>query len=134
MNELTLEWTQKAEGDFVTAIELLNLYIDTTADAICFHCQQCAEKYIKAYLNHQSIEFSDSENLLDLLLPCLHNDNAFLTVSSEIQKLNSYNIETLYPGQAANIKEAEGVVTAMEIVRAFVRSKLGLKSTAGNLE
>jgi hypothetical protein len=39
MNELTLEWIQKAEGDFIAAATLLQLAIEETSDAICFHCQ-----------------------------------------------------------------------------------------------
>ncbi len=124
MNNLAQEWVQKAESDYVTVTELLSLYIDTTADVICFHCQQCAEKYIKAYLLHNSTEISPVQTLLDLLLPCLHKDNSFLTISSEIKLLSSYSIETLYPGPSTTLQEAERVARALEVVRALVRSKL----------
>jgi HEPN domain-containing protein len=67
MNELTLEWIQKAEDDFVVAIELLNMQLEATSDAICFHCQQSAEKYAKAYLHHRTIEFPRTHNLSQLL-------------------------------------------------------------------
>ncbi|MBN1992577.1 MAG: HEPN domain-containing protein [Anaerolineae bacterium] len=126
MNELTLEWVQKAENDFVAAAALLKLKLETMADAICFHCQQCAEKYAKAYLHYQSVEFPRTHNLSQLLLLCEERDNSFSTIALEMQALNSYSIETRYPGRFATIEEAAGAVETVETVRVFIRSKLGM--------
>ena len=32
-------------------------------DAVCFHCQQCAEKYLKARLQQDRIVFGKTHNL-----------------------------------------------------------------------
>jgi len=50
MNELTREWIDKAELDFTSADLLLHAGETPLSDPACFHCQQCAEKYLKGYL------------------------------------------------------------------------------------
>jgi HEPN domain-containing protein len=72
MNPLTSEWVQKAEGDFGTASREIRARRAPNYDAVCFHAQQCAEKYLKALLQEEDIPFGKTHNLvilLDLLLP-----------------------------------------------------------------
>lgn len=126
MNELTLEWIQKAESDFIAATELFRLGIGEASDAICFHCQQCAEKYTKAYLHHQGAEFPRTHNLTQLLVLCEEQNASFKTIWPEMRVLNTYGVEVRYPGSFTTLDEAKGAVTAMQTVRSFIRSKLGL--------
>lgn len=44
------EWLAKAENDLLAATHLLRLGRGAPADVVCFHAQQCAEKYLKALL------------------------------------------------------------------------------------
>jgi HEPN domain-containing protein/predicted nucleotidyltransferase len=125
-NSYVLEWVQKAEGDFVTATELLKLRVTNTADSICFHCQQCAEKYAKAYLVHHSIEFARTHDLLELQSLCRQQDNTFAGILSEMGLLNNYSVHIRYPGRFSSLEEAEGAAQAMNTVRTFIRSKLDL--------
>jgi HEPN domain-containing protein len=46
MKLLTAEWVQKAEGDFTVAQKMLRACKNPVYDAVCFHAQQCAEKYL----------------------------------------------------------------------------------------
>jgi len=57
MKPLTIEWVGKAEGDFATAGREMRARKAPNYDAACFHAQQLAEKYLKAFLqeNDQSI-------------------------------------------------------------------------------
>ena len=50
MKPAVAEWVSKAEGDFVTAGRELRARKSPNYDAVCFHTQQCAEKYLKAIL------------------------------------------------------------------------------------
>lgn len=50
MNPLTLEWIEKAEGDIITAQREYRARKFPNYDAACFHAQQTAEKYLKAWL------------------------------------------------------------------------------------
>src|SRR5947209_4859467 len=71
MKRATREWVAKADDDYRTA-ELIALSREPLHDQQCFHCQQAAEKYLKALLEelHLSVEKThELENLLDQLLP-----------------------------------------------------------------
>lgn len=50
MNPLTTEWVEKAEGDYATAKRESRVRRNPNYDAVCFHAQQMAEKYLKAFL------------------------------------------------------------------------------------
>jgi HEPN domain-containing protein len=50
MNEVIREWVAKAEGDFATAMREMASDENPNFDAVCFHAEQCAEKYLKALL------------------------------------------------------------------------------------
>jgi HEPN domain-containing protein len=51
MSDLYLqEWIQKAEEDYTVATTLARKRKQPTPSTVCFHCQQCAEKYLKAFL------------------------------------------------------------------------------------
>lgn len=67
MNPLTREWIEKAEGDFATAGREIQAEEMPNYDAVCFHAQQCAEKYIKALLQEANIPFGKIHNLIVLL-------------------------------------------------------------------
>ena len=66
MNEDTkqyvLQWIEKAEEDRLVVQQLVDA--DSTArGAIGFHCQQAAEKFIKAYLIFLGIDPERTHNL-----------------------------------------------------------------------
>ncbi len=50
MKPITLEWIDKAEGDWHSAQREYRARLRPNYDAACFHAQQCAEKYLKARL------------------------------------------------------------------------------------
>jgi len=51
MNPIVQEWIDKAEGDWNTARREYRVRKSPNYDAVCFHSQQCAEKYLKAFRN-----------------------------------------------------------------------------------
>ncbi|MBI3794986.1 MAG: HEPN domain-containing protein [Nitrospinae bacterium] len=57
------EWISKAENDFLNATHTLKLGEKCPTDTVCFHAQQCAEKYIKALLVLENIDFSKTHDL-----------------------------------------------------------------------
>lgn len=60
--DLITEWTRKAEHDLGMANLALTHQQEFT-DAICFHCQQAAEKYLKAVLVQSQIIFKKTHSL-----------------------------------------------------------------------
>ncbi len=61
-------WLQKAESDLAAAE--LCLQAKTALDAACFHCQQAAEKSLKAWLIACETEFPFIHDLSKLLSLC----------------------------------------------------------------
>ncbi len=44
--DLVKLWIRKAENDLITAVNSLRIRPKPPFDTICFHAQQCAEKYL----------------------------------------------------------------------------------------
>src|SRR5260370_40929482 len=71
MTKATAEWVQKAEDDWFAANQL-SQGSRPLHDHVSFHCQQCAEKYLKALLQEVALAIPRTHGLvevLDLLLP-----------------------------------------------------------------
>jgi HEPN domain-containing protein len=128
MNPVINDWVKKAEGDFSDANWLLRKPESPNYDSVCFHSQQCIEKYIKAYLQYRNIDFEKThslESLLDLALPLQPLWEAWRPA---FRTISSYAVEFRYPGDDAEKDEAE---QALEIASAFrkdVRSVLTLET------
>ena len=52
-----IRWVDKAEHDLRAAEHLLQFQEGGLTDIVCFHCQQCAEKYLKALLVALGVRF-----------------------------------------------------------------------------
>ena len=63
-DEIVREWLVKAQHDLMSAERLLS-GDEPIRDTGCFHCQQTAEKALKAFLTHYGIEFEKSHSLAD---------------------------------------------------------------------
>jgi HEPN domain-containing protein len=127
MNEITREWVDKAEGAFTSADLLMNAGEVPLPDYVCFHCQQCAEKYLKAYLQENDVEFERKHDLLPLLLLCVSLDKDFKTIKRDLEKLDRYAVVVRYPGVIIKADTAEEAINTVGRVRHFVRNKLGIK-------
>jgi HEPN domain-containing protein len=127
MNELTGEWVEKAENDFHSADLLLTAGEFPIPDAACFHCQQCAEKYLKAFLQEHMVRFERTHSLTLLLDLCKTQDQDFEKLRSELEQLENYSVAVRYPGVKISVELAEEAFELATKVRQFVRSKLGLK-------
>ncbi len=72
MKELTLERDRYAEDDYSAVEQLFITGKNPPYGIVCFHAQQCVEKYLKAFLTEHDLSFERTHNLtilLDLLLP-----------------------------------------------------------------
>ena len=123
---LIQEWVQHAEEDYESALDLLRRRKYPTPGMVCYHCQQCAEKYLKAFLLKHNVMFEKIHNLLELNESCSKVDASFLFLTDWLKLLNPYATETRYPGRTFDIPEAREAVATMKQIRKFVRGKLGL--------
>ena len=124
MKPLTVEWIEKAEGDRDTALRELRARKRPNYDAACFHAQQLAEKYIKAFLQENAFAIPYSHNLIDLMMLCGQADSSFLLLQNDLISLEGYAIRFRYPGQSADQMEAKTAIRIAENVRQFVLSRL----------
>lgn len=71
------QWVSRAEEDFNVARHLLTVADQVPAGAVCFHAQQCVEKYLKGLLAWHGVHFRkihDLEKLVELLPASLSVD------------------------------------------------------------
>src|SRR5260370_40339248 len=71
MRRETAKWVRKAEQDWKVAHKLAG-ETPPPRDIVCFHCQQAAEKYLKALLQETGLVVPKTHELadiLDLLVP-----------------------------------------------------------------
>jgi len=126
MKNDTSQWVNKAEDDFRVAERELRVTDLPSYDAICFHSQQCAEKYLKAFLTEHSVAFPPTHALVDLLILSLPLASDFNTIRQDLEDLTVYGVRVRYPGFDATLPAAQEALAATTRVRAFIRGELGL--------
>lgn len=117
---------EKAEGDLITAGREYRARKSPNYDAVCFHAQQAAEKYLKAYIQESGTLFPRIHSLLELLAIISKNNASFLSIQADLNVMEGYAIQFRYPGLSANKAEAKAALLAAERVCSFVRVKLGI--------
>ncbi|MEW5947583.1 MAG: HEPN domain-containing protein [bacterium] len=125
-NDLVKAWLRKAENDLRTAIHALETMESPPTDTICFHAQQCAEKYLKAFLIFHEVDFPYTHKLEALILLCAKKDDDFADLEPEVERLTPFAAEFRYPGDTDEVSveyAAEAIKTARK-VKNFVLSKL----------
>jgi len=126
MKPATLEWVEKAEWDFRSAKRELRLRQQPNCDLLCFLCQQCAEKYLKARLVEAGRPFTkihDLEELLDVVLliePHLEH------LRPGLASLTDHAVVFRYPGESATKEVARTAFLNCSESRTAIRRCLGL--------
>ncbi|MBI2062000.1 MAG: HEPN domain-containing protein [Nitrospirae bacterium] len=123
--EIVGAWVQKAENDLKNATLTLKFEDDCPTDTVCFHVQQCVEKYLKAFLTHRGIDFPkvhDLKRIVALLPPEL----AIPLSPGDQDRLTEYATVMRYPGdyEPIGLKEARRAVRTARHVRKIIRGKL----------
>ena len=122
-----LAWLAKGDRDFALVRDMSSNWAEYP-DLICYHCQQAAEKYLKALLLHlgQPVKRThDLEEILDLLAA------AGITVSADhfnnAIKINDYAVLARYPNMGHDPSEADVLeaIESADFFRVFALSLLG---------
>jgi HEPN domain-containing protein len=128
MNEIAREWVDKAENDYDAAELTLHGREAPIVDAVCFHSQQCAEKYLKAFLQDHLVRFERRHELIPLLELCLTVDTEFEILRGTLQSLEQYAVLIRYPGLIVPAEMAEQAFESATRFREYMRGKLGLSN------
>jgi len=94
--ELFRKWIAKAEEDLLAVSKLLREE-PVPASVVCFHCQQAAEKYLKALLalyGRPAPKIHDLEVLVDATTECGAQLEGLLTPA---RRLTDYAVDSRYP-------------------------------------
>jgi HEPN domain-containing protein len=127
MKPLTREWVEKAEGDFAIMERESRVRKKPSYDGICFHAQQCAEKYLKARLCEVGVEFAKIHDLVALLDQLLGVEPQWEIHREDLAYLSDFSVAFRYPGESADRESAldarrrcrrfrEAARTALEIL------------------
>lgn len=126
MNPLTLEWIEKADGDFATAEREFRARKSPNFDAVCFHAQQCIEKYLKARLQEAPIRFDRTHNLIVLLELLLPIEPLWQSFRHSLIILTNYAVAFRYPGESAEKQDAHEALNFCRSLWKEIRQSLGL--------
>lgn len=125
IEDLVRQWIHIAERDLLTAKQGLEAETVVT-DTVSFHCQQAGEKYLKAFLVKNQIEFSKTHSIMMLLNSCSTVDKSFNEDLSDADSLTDYAVEIRYPDEwyEPTIEEAKQAYETALRVKDFVLKRL----------
>lgn len=121
------EWVKKAESDW-KAVRILNGTEDSPGDVIVFHCQQVAEKYLKAYLSKSFGPIQKTHNLLKLAADVAKSLPSVNLLRNDLLVLNEYSVSPRYPGDFAEptATDVSNAIASAKRIRYFFRKALGI--------
>ncbi len=121
--KLVKQWLEKAESDYLVFQQLLKMGDSCPCDAVSFHAQQCAEKYLKARLVHLSINFPKTHDIGEIVKLFPPGSGIPLSIAEQ-EKLTDYAWMGRYPGDqetVTRIQAEEAAALALKI-RTAIRS------------
>jgi HEPN domain-containing protein len=100
------DWLNKAEQDMESAETLLSREPPLLSPS-CFHSQQAAEKYLKAYLTWRQVEFPKTHSIREIVDLVRTVDEGLARSISSAAALTPYGVEVRYPGDVSEPKRQE---------------------------
>jgi HEPN domain-containing protein len=91
--DLVSGWLRKAASDLIAMQASAKA---GASDASCFHAQQAAEKYLKAFLLDCDREIVHTHNLHKLLKLCTEEDSSFVELAVLASLLTPFAVEARY--------------------------------------
>ena len=124
MKPLARQWVDKAEADYAAANTLRRSRKRFTRDIVCFHLQQCIEKYLKAILIELDQKFPRTHDL-EHLLELISKVQPLLAVYRPIvASLTDFAVEVRYPGRTTTPAEARSMLKSTAKLRKVFREYL----------
>lgn len=119
------QWMDYAEEDLRLAEYALNMKEQAPFRLIAYHAQQCAEKYLKAILVLNQIEFPYTHNLKSLV-KLVKPLGAWPDILEQAEKLTPYAITTRYPGIDSPVDKNEALeaLSICRQIRELLRTSL----------
>jgi HEPN domain-containing protein len=100
------EWIHKADQDIRSA-EALLMQAPPLLYPSCFHSQQAAEKYLKAYLTQRQVEFPKTHSIGEILNLVGKVDKELADILLPAAALTPYGVDFRYPGDSPEPTQEE---------------------------
>lgn len=121
-------WASKAEDDLRVAEREWRASGKRSFDAICFHGQQCLEKYLKARLLAAGKPLPRTHDLGLLLQQCAPFEPLWVPFRAAFERVSAYSVRSRYPGFSCTRDDAHFTLKACRQARKTFRHALGLKA------
>src|SRR5262249_44366975 len=123
MKKLTKDWVKKAEEDYALAKQGSRSKVPVH-NGVCFHCQQCAEKYLKGLLEQLGLPVAKTHDLDDLLNDVKSHHPGLLSLRRGLLFLTDFAVGTRYPGRNASKRQAVAALRWAGRIRKSARTLL----------
>lgn len=115
------DWVAKAEEDYAVVHALQRRRKPSFHNAVCFHAQQCAEKYLKALLVRHRVAFPRTHDVLELLTLAYPATPHLALLRPALEYLEPFAVELRYPGEFATRAEAQRAGRLLNQIRSVIR-------------
>ncbi len=122
----TAQWIAKAEEDWSVSHHLRARDAQGFANTICYHAQQCAEKYLKALIVKSGGTPPRIHHLPALLEAVAGQWPALAAVRGDCETLTPFAFGFRYPGEDATPQDVTTAISAVARVRIALREALGV--------
>ena len=102
------QWIAFADRDLALAEHTAKTMWPTPHEIVCYHCQQFAEKYLKAFLVSQGQEPPYIHDLAKLVALCEAANPDFGQIKQQCIILTEYGVQPRYPGYYGNNRRGYG--------------------------
>lgn len=121
------EWLEFAAMDLDSAQFLLGMR-PVPVEIICYHCEQAAEKLLKAVLVAADVEPPKTHDLIQLCKKCTELDEEYETLADACIELSPYGVQVRYPSNLdLNEDDMQCALNMCRRIDVVVRGKLAEK-------
>ena len=103
------EWINFSKIDLAAAKHLNDTMQPRPYTIICYHCQQSAEKIMKAYLIYKDADPPKTHDLELLRKKCEFWEDSFIRIFMECVRLNPYSSQLRYPSTSELSEEISNI-------------------------
>ena len=123
-NEYLKNWLFRAKEDIAVIDSLFMTDPVLYASTICFHAQQAVEKFLKAFLIYNDVDFPRTHDVDYLLLECQKIDPT--TFNIDLGSLSDFGVSIRYPDDfyIPDRKETTRYRDSAHTIRSIVEKKI----------
>ncbi len=125
-SEYIKNWLFRANEDISVIESLSSINFEYYTSTICFHAQQAVEKFLKAFLIYQDIDFPKTHDLDFLLMECQKIDKYLFDI--DLKSLTDFGVSIRYPDDfyVPGVNETKEYITIATEIRNLIEKLIKL--------